>query len=314
MRHQYGLVLLFLLLIGCNQLVPQETVNQSSGTQPTRAIEHAMGNADIPVQPERVVVLDDCTLEPVLALGVKPVGAPIRNVHIPGQGNLSQIQDIGTPANLETILALKPDLILGCAYLRDMYNQVAQIAPTVIAPIETSADWQAVFWLVADALGKRNAAEQVMTNYKTRLATLRSQLGERLKSTQVSVIRVYPNHISLYAKDVFIGTILADAGLSRPPSQDQDIPAIDISKERIRDADGDVIFVWTYGSNEQLTESAQIALEKLKIDPLWQQLNAVKQGSVYLVPDYWIGAGPLSANAVIDDLFKYLIEDAVPPL
>jgi iron complex transport system substrate-binding protein len=41
---------------------------------------------------------------------------------------------------------------------------------------------------------------------------------------------------------------------------------------------------------------------------LWQQLNAVKQGKVYQVPDYWIGYGPLAANAVIDDLYKYILD------
>ncbi|NCJ08654.1 hypothetical protein GS597_19510 [Synechococcales cyanobacterium C] len=46
-----------------------------------------------------------------------------------------------------------------------------------------------------------------MADYTTRLEMLRSQLGNRLDSTQVSVIRIYPNYISLYAKDVFIGTI-----------------------------------------------------------------------------------------------------------
>ncbi|PSB23096.1 iron-siderophore ABC transporter substrate-binding protein, partial [filamentous cyanobacterium CCP2] len=42
--------------------------------------------------------------------------------------------------------------------------------------------------------------------------------------------------------------------------------------------------------------------------PLWSTLSAVQQGRVYEVPGYWIGDGPIAANAVIDDLFKYLVE------
>lgn len=308
MLRQYSLVLALIFLTSCKQSISNQTTQpRETPSTPTRSIEHVMGETNIPVNPERVVALDDCTLEPMLALGVQPIGAPVHNVNIPGQHDLSQIQDIGAPPNLETILALKPDLILGCAYLRDVYHQTSKIAPTVIAPIETSGDWKAVFFLVADALGRNDAAKQFMVDYNARLATLRSQLGSRLNSTQVSVIRIYPDHIALYAKDVFIGTILEDAGLPRPPSQQQNVAAINISKERIQNADGDVIFVWTYGNNKQLAESAQIALEKLQADPLWQQLNAVKQGKVFTVSEYWIGAGPLSANAVIDDLFKYLL-------
>jgi iron complex transport system substrate-binding protein len=276
------------------------------------SLTHAAGETCVPISPERVVVLDECTLEPLLALGVQPIGAPTRDINIPGQTDLSHIQDIGSPPSLETILALKPDLILGCAYLQELYHQTTQIAPTVIAPIETSGDWKTVFFLVADALGEVDVAEQVMDGYNARLEMLRSQLGNHPSSIQVSVIRVYPEHITLYAKDVFIGTVLEDAGLSRPPSQNQNIPAVNISKERIQDADGDVIFVWTYGSNEQLVTSAQAALKTLQTDSLWQQLSAVKQSRVYTVPDYWIGAGPLSANAVIDDLFQHLVEEYDP--
>ncbi len=253
------------------------------------------------------IALDDCTLEPMLALNIQPIGAPVSNVNIPNQGDLSSIQDIGSPPNIEAIFSLKPDLIIGCAYLQDIYKQVAQIAPTVIAPIESSADWQSVVFLVADTAGKIDEAEQVMATYTKRIEALQSELGERINATEVSVIRIHPGHISSYAKDVFIGTLLADVGLPRPKSQNRDIPAVDISKENILDADGDVIFVWVYGNNRQLLESAKIALKKLQSDPLWQELEAVKSGKVYIVLEYWIGAGPLSANAVIDDLFKHLV-------
>ncbi|MGF1568618.1 MAG: iron-siderophore ABC transporter substrate-binding protein [Nodosilinea sp.] len=272
-----------------------------------RMIKHTLGETCVPINPSRVIALDDCTLEPMLALNLQPIGAPVSNVNIPNQGDLSSIQDTGSPPNLETIFSLKPDLILGCAYLQDVYKQVTKMAPTVIVPTESSADWKSVLFLVADAVVKTSEAEQVMSAYTKRIEALQSELGEQINATEVSVIRIHPGHISLYAKDVFIGTLLADVGLSRPKSQVRDVPAIDISKENIHDADGDVIFVWVYGSNRQLSESAETALKKLQSDPLWQELEAVKSGKVYVVPEYWIGAGPLSANAVIDDLFKHLV-------
>jgi len=302
-----GLFVVFIMSScwGTGELTDSSLSPQQSPSD-CHVLEHAAGETCVPISPERLVVLDDCTLEPVLALGIEPIGGPVKNSSISGQTDLSHIQDIGSPPNLEAILPLKPDLILACSYLRNIYNQVAQIAPTVIAPVETSGDWKAVFFLVADALGKTDTAGQWMESYNARLKMLRSQLEFHPNSIEVSVIRVYPDRITLYAKDIFIGTILDDVDLSRPPSQNRNVPVIDISKESIQQADGDVIFMWTYGSNEQLAESAQSALVDLKTDPLWQQLNAVKQNKVYVVPDYWIGAGPLSANAVIDDLFEYL--------
>jgi len=51
-------------------------------------------------------------------------------------------------------------------------------------------------------------------------------------------------------------------------------------------------------------------MEKLEGDPLWSQLEAVQQGNIYQVNgSYWIGTGPIAANLVIDDLFRYLVEE-----
>jgi iron complex transport system substrate-binding protein len=48
--------------------------------------------------------------------------------------------------------------------------------------------------------------------------------------------------------------------------------------------------------------------ESFKKRPLWKKLKAVQQGRIYLVNGYvWTGSSYLAANAVINDLYKYLI-------
>lgn len=79
-----------------------------------------------------------------------------------------------------------------------------------------------------------------------------------------------------------------------------------ISKEHLADADGDVIFVVRYSDRPQIEKELQHLLERLQNDPLWSRLEAVKQDRVYPVGSHWIVGGPLSARAVIDDLFEYL--------
>lgn len=160
-----------------------------------------------------------------------------------------------------------------------------------------------------EALGKTDNAEQIMADYNTRIEEFQAQMGDRLYSTEVSIVRVYQNRISIYLKDSFCGTIVADVGLSRPPHQTNTEQTFNmaIGKELLHKADGDVIFIWTYGSNEEIAQDAQTALKQLKADPLWSKLNAVQQGKVYEVPGYWIGMGPIAANLVLDDLFKYLV-------
>jgi iron complex transport system substrate-binding protein len=80
-----------------------------------------------------------------------------------------------------------------------------------------------------------------------------------------------------------------------------------ISREQLGQADGDVIFLWTGESISDVASTAQEKLEVLLQDPLWRRLKAVQAGRVYTVPSYWIGSGPIAANAILDDLFTFLI-------
>ncbi len=96
--------------------------------------------------------------------------------------------------------------------------------------------------------------------------------------------------------------MLEDAGLSRPASQDvEDFAITNASAELIPEMGGDVIFVTTYGPEEESTK------QEIVNAPLWQQLEAVQQGRVYEVPDdlWMLGIGYTAANGVVDDLTKY---------
>ncbi|MBE9191818.1 hypothetical protein IQ230_15960 [Gloeocapsopsis crepidinum LEGE 06123] len=104
---------------------------------------------------------------------------------------------------------------------------------------------------------------------------------------------------------------MEDAGLKRPPAQDIETKGANqrrIDKEVISLLDADVMFVWTYGYTSAIAQEAQTALKRLKTDPFWLSLNVVQQNRVYEVPaSYWAGFGPLAANLVVDDLFKYFL-------
>ncbi|NEQ33753.1 MAG: iron-siderophore ABC transporter substrate-binding protein [Leptolyngbya sp. SIO4C5] len=228
---------------------------------------------------------------------------------------------IGWPLNLEQVVALKPDLIIGLAsgQEQETYDLLSQIAPTVLANDQTSGDWQGVVQFMGQVLGKPETANQVITNYQKRIDTLHQQLGGKFQETEVSVIRLYQDKISVYLEDSFIGNILADAGFEQPTAQqlneNQALAALEntvqqyISKERLADVDGDVIFVVVYDYQPQIEQELQAQLKELQDDPLWSRLEAVQQDQVYLVGSHWIVSGPIAAQVVLDDLFQYLVEE-----
>jgi|GEM_PF-148317 len=277
----------------------------SASTPKTRLIQTVMGEIAVPVSPQRVVVLDTGELDNTLALGVKPVGAPLADAqeyqgYLTGQlDGISEIGPVGEPS-LEAILALKPDLILGSKQRHEaIYPQLAEIAPTVFVE-SLRVPWQDNFRLHAEALGKSAEAEQLLADYEAHVAETQKALGDKLDTT-ISIIRFRPDQVRLYLKGSFIGYILQDVGLKRPPAQDKDEFATEISLEQIADVDADYIFLTGYN-----TEDSDLA--KFMESELWTTLNAVKAGQVEPVDDdTWIsGLGIQAANHVLDDLVGYL--------
>ncbi len=83
---------------------------------------------------------------------------------------------------------------------------------------------------------------------------------------------------------------------------------IAIARELLRQVDGDVLFVWTAENEAEADGEAQKKLKELQNDPFRKKLNVVQNNKVYFVPNYWIGSGQIATNAILDDLFKYLVE------
>ena len=283
-------------------------------TENCRTIQHAMGETCVPLNPQQIVVLDSVMLENAIALDKKPVGSPLEYVMPPV--STEGIEDLGDveAINIEKVLALKPDLILGLDDSTTPYSQLSQIAPTVLVDFEHSGQWKEHFAFVGEVLGKSDLVERVMADYYQRTEEFKQKIDGDPSEIKVSVVRIYPTQVNLYTKTGFIGTVLEDAGLSRPPSQNLDLEETQkltgdtiqytISKEVIDKADGDAVFVIVGNWDAKIKET----LTSLKTDPLWSKLEAVQKGKVYEVGDYWVGSGAIAANAVLDDLFKYLVD------
>jgi iron complex transport system substrate-binding protein len=64
---------------------------------------------------------------------------------------------------------LKPDLILGREYHKDIYNLLANIAPTVLVDWESFTFFQDNFRYIAQVLGQEKQAEMVLNQYQKRI-------------------------------------------------------------------------------------------------------------------------------------------------
>jgi iron complex transport system substrate-binding protein len=309
-------VLLIVPISACAKQTNRITV-PSAAHSPTqeRTIDHALGQVSVPLHPQRIVALGNPALDALLALDMKPVGVAtwggvnsLNGVqHLFLNGGMEEIEYLGqdTQPNLEKLLALKPDLILGSDSSNEkIYNRLSQIAPTVLTRWSgqwTPDTWKEDFKLYAEALGKSDAAKQVLQDYNQRIADFKKQMGNRLSRTHVSVLHFEPGQVRLYMKASYIGGVLQDCGLPRPAAQDRNEWSELISLEQISDVDGDVIFVTEI-------DPQKTSYQEFINNPLWQQLKAVQSNQVYEVNyRYWIGgSGPVSTKLILDDLFHHL--------
>ncbi|MBE9157000.1 ABC transporter substrate-binding protein [Nodosilinea sp. LEGE 06152] len=314
-RRRWGLWLVALvwgLVVACQPSSPTASPNASPAPSiDCRTVEHLLGQTCIPAAPQRIVVLHDSTLlDPLLALGLEPIavaaypnddGSPLLR-GIPSDV-AQELTLVGTPdqPNLEAILNLKPDLIMGREFQRGFYGPLSAIAPTVMVNWQDGG-FKGHLQTVSTLLGQPEAAQTVLDRYQQRIQQLQQALGDRLNTLTVSVIAVQGPEIKTFGLLSTLGEVLQDAGLQRPAAQTQPKGRIDLSLEQLTAHDGDAMFL-VHESGEEIIRYQQSAL--------WQQLRAVQTERIYAVePENWIVAGPLGANRILDDLFTYLVENS----
>jgi iron complex transport system substrate-binding protein len=280
----------------------EASVTPGSQSQ-TRTVEHARGSGKVPVAPKRVVVLEPVQLDTAVALGVTPVGAAVAsNVSgIPAYlGEAAAgIQPVGTvpEPSLEKIAALRPDLIIGTESRHSaLYAQLADIAPTVFMATQEDP-WQENVALVGEALNKAGEADALLAQYNARC----DQIAAKYKVAGVSAQLVRPRDetvLSIYGPTSFAGSTLECVGLTIPDRDWEKSISVDISPERILEAQGDYVFVTTKDVDDKSTVPAPI------------RDNAASFPKVLLVDtSYWVsGVGPLGGNAVLDDIERLLKE------
>jgi iron complex transport system substrate-binding protein len=315
----------FLLIItAChNSSTPNNNLSTAQAEDATecRFIQHRLVDACIPLEPKRIVALDvPAILDPLLALGIKPVGTVVDNF---GNGQdwsgeryfpallpelVEGIEIVGvepTPS-VEKILTLKPDLILMADQFEPAYEQLSKIAPCVLIDIwKDKVPIEENFRYIAEIIGKAEKAEEILAQYQERVSEFKNQLGDRLLGSEISVLGYYENQLYVPGKWASHLQVIRDLNLPIKPILLKQEKYSNISIEVVSDFDADLIFfVESNNPSKPLYEN-----------PLIESLNAVQNGRAYIVDgSIWDFYGPIGMNLFLDDLAKYLLEGKQDPL
>ncbi|MGR3491221.1 MAG: ABC transporter substrate-binding protein [Shimia sp.] len=273
------------------------TISSAAVAQETRSVTDDLGRTvEVPADPQRIVVLHDKNLgTPLIELGVIPVGShgretsagePFIRGSITVTGYDFDNSDIaymgGNPADVETIAATRPDLILTSTWQNADVDQLSAIAPTVV--VDTTARGTiGVFPLLAEATSTEDALARLETRYEAQIA----QIRRLVPTEEITVSKLQAAGEDLFVQHTYsaLGKVLRDAGFQFPDAVNA-IPEGGVerwSAERIQDLDADVIFMTYRTDREQVPQDARDAVEALV--PGWcDLLHACREDQLVILP------------------------------
>ncbi len=269
--------------------------------------------AQVPDDPQRIVVLSGDQLDALCALGLQSriVAAALPDGSSSQPSYLGtvvhQLPGVGTRSSpdLAAIRAAKPDLILGSqAVTPKLYSVLAAIAPTVFTGTPGAA-WEDNLRGVGTATARADAAGGLIDNFTTKAHD--DGAAHDAAHYQASIVQFTENTIRVYGADNFPASVLTTVGVDRPASQRfTDKPYIELgstdadlaNNPDFSAADADLVYV-SFDSPAAKDRAPTL----FDSDP-WRKLSANRDNRIFVVNnEIWqTGEGVVAARGIIDDL------------
>lgn len=286
--------------------VPVQLIEE---TDTHRLIEHPLGPTEVPLSPQRIVALDWQIVDNLLALGAPVVGGVVYGAPYlePYAGSFTEF---AYQPDLEAILVLEPDLILGGlqsgGFAGVEPEQLKRIAPVVALddhPETYRRDWPldlGVILGIEEEVSERMAEHQALIDETC--AAVRDAIGDET----VALLNVRDREFRLYG-DLGHTALLYEQGLGLTPPEvvreltlgkTLEIVSLEIIP-RLEDADHLFLMVF---------DDAQETLSDLESRAIWQNLPAVQAGNVYRVQQgNWLATSLLADEQKLRDIRAALV-------
>lgn len=296
------------MFVGCSN---SKTSEESNTSNEKRIVQSVKGEVEIPANPKKIVDISGSTEELVL-LGHTPVATANVDSYKTDQvpeymaDKLKDTKIVGhsmmDTADIEGILSVEPDLIIMSPRQEKIYDQLAEIAPTVIIN-DNANDWEAKFKEVAKLFDQKDEAQNWLDNYYKKA----KEVGEEIKKangdgTYLSVL-ASSGQFMVFTEGG-IGTILkSDMSLPQPskmPEQDS-ITLPTVTLEGLTEIDADHIIVLG-------TESDKADLES---NSVWNEMRAVKNGKVTILdvsPYFSQAYNPMGRELLLESIKNELVK------
>jgi iron complex transport system substrate-binding protein len=283
---QYGLIgLLMLFCAGCDRptapdITPPSTDSVQAASNSCSAIPHQWGQTQLCQRPQRVIALDPHGLDLLISLGIQPIGyaedrraligspesgQPIVQIKYLGDRLTQKPVHVGTwqTPSLETILQLKPDLIVG-RISSTLYATLSRLSPTLPLSYFQEERWQDTLLKIGRATQREPLAQKVIAQHQQHLTKARQDLQPVTQRTQLLLLAMTsPEQIAVLTDNTFAGELLKNAGfkLVVPTQLAEEAGQISLSFEVLPQLPANTIIVLASGnSTKKLVAASDSAL------------------------------------------------------
>ncbi|ASJ52484.1 ABC transporter substrate-binding protein [Brevibacillus formosus] len=271
-------ILMFMLLLsacGSHQAQPAQPETPAAGNETKEGMviyQSEKGPVEVPAQPKRIIGLTNAPN--LVSMEATLVGVDQYTKQNPLFTEKLKDVEVVSDADLEKILALKPDLIVAGAEMKNL-DQLSKIAPTVVFT------WGKLDYLsqqleIGKLLNKEKEAQAWIDDFKSRAKTAGEQIKAKIgENATVSVLEYGTKDFYVFGNNWARGTeILYQAmGLNMPDKVTKDVLSAGyhtLSLESIPDYAGDyLVLSRRNGSTNDFFQSAT-----------WKNIPAVKNNRI----------------------------------
>lgn len=297
------------MLVGCGT---GKKAEEGTSVGKTITVTDVRGEVEIPENPQRIVDLSGNS-DILSVLGYKVIGTANSDAYdytkFPSylEETLKGAEILGysmqDTMDVEAVMNLNPDLIVISTVQEKMYDQLSEIAPTVMIQLE-ALDWEEDVKALAKVFKKEAEAEKWLEAYEAKA----EKAGEKIKAeygedtTYLSFL-ASGGQFFIFDGAGFGEVLYEDMDLKKPegmPAQ-TDISLPVVTYEGLASIKADYIFL--IATKEDLAE--------LQSNAIWNSLPAVKEGKVVVLdssPYFNQGYSVIGKDLLVDEIGVMLNE------
>ncbi len=304
------LLVILIILSACGKK-EQSSVNgevvskEKETTEETRTVEHLYGEAKVPANPKKVILLSHVSWEgSLVSVGVKPYAVMAYDNEFPPHltNELEGVKALpyADEINSEEIVNLDPDLLIISDRYKPLYDQLAETIPTVV--VEVGGDWKEDHLKVAEAVGKLEEGKKVIEDLEKEATDIGERIREVTGDQTFMAVAINKKDIRVFGRTNHATNSLLFDDLKLTPAENlpEDFGE-NISIEGLAKYNPEHILDVTYFNSGEFYDSVTEG-------EVWKNLKAVQKGNVHTLSTTWGFWDPIERKKGLKEIEELLLK------